>query len=772
MAHKSYAKSIDLPPEQFFRNLKNAKRFAIDIGGSLAKVSYSSDWQRRAPVVYDEPDSEGPIYNVSEKEETMVRLHFVKFETKYIESCLDFILANLIDSKEFIRDKIIKVTGGGAYKYKDLITRKLGVQVDKEDEIECLICGCNFLLKNIPDEAFVYQRHGNPDYSFQGVDQDVFPYLLVNIGSGVSLVKVESDNKFERIGGTSTGGGTFWGLGCLLTQAKSFDELLELAEAGDHRSVDMLVKDIYGGDYSNLGLQADVIASSFGKATRLDGESFRKEDIVRSLLFCISNDIGQIAYLQARLHKLTKIYFGGYFIRGHPLTMHTIAFAINYWSKGEIQALFLRHEGYLGAVGAFLKGAEEEDAEKYSWGENMAGSSGLASPKSSFTEINHQDPGFFAHGFDMLEIDRLDRPVMACPLLLDPSSYVPDTVDLMHDKDAREYWLKCFADSVDKTVALAIKSQSEEEDVEERAKKFKDKYLAKILTLSTNPCAYGSLTVRSLLDTSSQCLAEFNFPDPYSQQKQQENETALKQLPAHLTLLDSQSGKDLHLSIAKGLLAGNVFDWGAQEVRKLLEAGNFSFMDAQEKLQDRPWLIDDFDSWYKRMEQEPRYQCAAIFCDNSGADIILGVIPFARHLLSMGTQVILCANSRPTLNDVTYSELVFLVKRVADLCPQIKAAQDQGRLVVRESGQGSPCLDLRFIDEALRTEMLERGADLIILEGMGRAVHTNLHAAFACDALKVAVLKNRWLANRLGGDMFSVMFKFERSRHVISPEVT
>ena len=71
---------------------------------------------------------EGSIYNISEKEETMVRLHFVKFETKYIESCLDFILANLMDSSEFMRDKIIKVTGGGAYKYKDLITSRLGVQ--------------------------------------------------------------------------------------------------------------------------------------------------------------------------------------------------------------------------------------------------------------------------------------------------------------------------------------------------------------------------------------------------------------------------------------------------------------------------------------------------------------------------------------------------------------------------------------------------------------------------------------------------------------------
>ena len=67
---------------------------------------------------------------------------------------------------------------------------ELFYSVDKEDEICCLIKGCNFLLKNIPDEVFIYQRHGSPEYKFQGVEHDIFPYLLVNIGSGVSLVKV------------------------------------------------------------------------------------------------------------------------------------------------------------------------------------------------------------------------------------------------------------------------------------------------------------------------------------------------------------------------------------------------------------------------------------------------------------------------------------------------------------------------------------------------------------------------------------------------------
>lgn len=32
-----------------------------------------------------------------------------------------------------------------------------------------------------------------------------------------------------------------------------FDELLSMAEKGDHRNVDMLVRDIYAGDYAKLG---------------------------------------------------------------------------------------------------------------------------------------------------------------------------------------------------------------------------------------------------------------------------------------------------------------------------------------------------------------------------------------------------------------------------------------------------------------------------------------------------------------------------------------
>jgi len=88
-------------------------------------------------------------------------------------------------------------------------------------------------------------------------------------------------------------------------------DMLALADKGDNSSVDMLVGDIYGQDYQKIGLKSSTIASSFGKVFRRgeghgagptteDEEeerrrSFKSEDISRSLLYAISNNIGQIA---------------------------------------------------------------------------------------------------------------------------------------------------------------------------------------------------------------------------------------------------------------------------------------------------------------------------------------------------------------------------------------------------------------------------------------------------------------------------------------------
>lgn len=77
--------------------------------------------------------------------------------------------------------------------------------------------------------------------------------------------------------------------------------MLVLSEAGDNAAVDMLVGDIYGSDYSKIGLKSSTIASTFGKVFRKGSnregrkKQFRQEDIARSLLYAISNNIGHVA---------------------------------------------------------------------------------------------------------------------------------------------------------------------------------------------------------------------------------------------------------------------------------------------------------------------------------------------------------------------------------------------------------------------------------------------------------------------------------------------
>jgi type II pantothenate kinase len=346
---------------------------AVDIGGSLAKIVYFTSNES----VNNSSEDLGPQINKklsfsscssdSDDDQSSLgsldpmqggRLNFYKIETERIDEFIQFI-AKLI--KFYQRKVHIMATGGGSVKFYDRLKSELDVNVTKEDEMECLIVGLDFFITEIPNEVFMYTEQ-NP-MEFVNERPEIYPYLLVNIGSGVSMIKVTGPSNYTRVGGSSLGGGTLWGLLSLLTDASSYDEMLENAAQGDNTNVDMLVGDIYGTDYNKIGLKSSTIASSFGKvfnkkygcSSEQRKSNFNATDISRSLLYAISNNIGQIAYLQAKIHDLQHIYFGGSYIRGHPQTMHTLSYAINFWSEGKKRAYFLRHEGYLGAVGAFLK---------------------------------------------------------------------------------------------------------------------------------------------------------------------------------------------------------------------------------------------------------------------------------------------------------------------------------------------------------------------------------------------------------------------------------
>jgi len=704
----------------FPNQVTDVDEIAIDIGGTLAKVTYFS--KKRG--------GEGR------------RLHFHRFPTESINDFIAFV-ERIIDDADGKRISKIKATGGGAHKYFELLSDKLKVEVTREDEMGCLINGLNFLLQQVSYEVFTY--HEGQPLQFEDVktSRQMYPYMLVNIGSGVSILKVSGENQFERISGTSLGGGTLWGLLSLLTDCKDFDEMLKLSTTGDNKNVDMLVGDIYGTDYSSVGLKASTIASSFGKVFRRDfpKEKVRPQDIAKSALFMISNNIGQIAYLNAVSHNLRSIYFGGSFIRGHMDTMRTISYAINFWSKGTMKALFLRHDGYLGCLGALVKDWIRPDVkERQSFEENFVKSFSM-SPVGNLGVL-----------------DTVPEPLVPFPLLYDPASYEPDTISLQ-EPNLRNYWLSVFDRNIEVT-SKAVRNASQEEGIEDKLNKFEKAFKEMIIKLKADPGSYGQLSVRSLLNLKEQCLHEYVSLDPYKQIKEKENAIALEHLPLRLKKLDTLSPEQRLRDIIDGILAGNMFDWGAKDVMDMLIKGELDFENAGLKIV-RPGLKDNYNEFEQRFLKQTPYSRCFIFLDNSGADTILGVIPFARELLSRGTKVILAANSTPALNDVTFDEVETLFEDISKIDGLLNESIYNQNLTCVSTGSGSPCLNLLRVTE--KCANIAQEVDLVVIVGMGRAVHTNYYAKFLCDSLKLAVIKNESVANFLGGGIFDAICFFEET---------
>ena len=87
-----------------------------------------------------------------------------------------------------------------------------------------------YIHKNQHDKFFTYSK----DIGYQSLKEQHkhFPFLLVNVGTGTSIMKFISEHEFQRVSGTSIGGGLFLGLSNLLIKEKNFDEVLKMSNEG------------------------------------------------------------------------------------------------------------------------------------------------------------------------------------------------------------------------------------------------------------------------------------------------------------------------------------------------------------------------------------------------------------------------------------------------------------------------------------------------------------------------------------------------------------
>jgi type II pantothenate kinase len=345
------------------------------------------------------------------------------------------------------------------------------------------------------------------------------------------------------------------------------------------------------------------------------------------------------------------------------------------------------------------------------------------------------------------------------PLLADPARYSAHTIDMVGDPAARDYWLTVFESQLDRNERRAAQSAGDTPDARRRAAEFRAMWGRRLESIRRDPPGDESLSILLLCHLRQDCWDACGFADPFLDIKRRENDAALAHLPALLAELDALADPALRwLTAIQGVFAGNIFDLGCEKTTALYESGSIGFHDTRATHTRRPWLVDDFDALGRRLERAP-HRKAVVFVDNAGSDVVLGMLPLIRLLLQRGTEVVAASNSHPALNDITHGELVELVDRVAAFDTVIAAARRDGRLRLVGSGNRVPVIDLARISPELAEAA--SGADLLVLEGMGRALETNYHARFGCDALKLAMVKEQDVARLLGGKLYDVVCRFE-----------
>ena len=187
------------------------------------------------------------------------------------------------------------------------------------------------------------------------------PYLLVSVGTGTSMLRVEG-TRVERVGGTALGGGTTLGLGRALLGIATPDALEALAGGGERQRVDLMISDLFEDP---AAAPSAVVASAFGKLGRTNAPQTgavtepkpREEDLAAAVLGLVGDNIGLLAHAHAQATGVARIVYGGSTLQSHPRIAQTL----------ELFGLALGHEtivlprgGHAGALGALLIGADTQ----------------------------------------------------------------------------------------------------------------------------------------------------------------------------------------------------------------------------------------------------------------------------------------------------------------------------------------------------------------------------------------------------------------------------
>jgi type II pantothenate kinase len=176
-----------------------------------------------------------------------------------------------------------------------------------------------------------------------------FPHLLVSLGTGTSILRVDADGRVTRVGGTALGGGTIRGLSRLLVGTDDHAALAALAVAGNRAHVDLLVSDLYRA--GEIALGEELTAANFGRV-----ESHDPADLAHSVARLVAENVALLAGALASgigrelgLASALDVLYAGSTLRGHEALRKILAATTH---LAGAQARFLPDGELAGALGA------------------------------------------------------------------------------------------------------------------------------------------------------------------------------------------------------------------------------------------------------------------------------------------------------------------------------------------------------------------------------------------------------------------------------------
>jgi len=242
-------------------------------------------------------------------------LHLAKFSTED--------RAALLHRASASSPSLVGLTGSGAAS----IQQSLGCPATVVNEFSAWAAGARRLLAVAGDPP--------PDR-----------YLLVSLGTGTSIQLIEGASA-RRIGGTALGGGTVLGLGRLITGAKDFKQLCDLAARGSRRGVDLLLSDIYqGGD---TPLADEMTAANFGKLARDPTARAKPSDAAAGIIHLVAENVGLIVGQAASANGVQRVFLGGTTLVDNPLLATAVSGVLSAFG---CQARILPDGEFTGALGA------------------------------------------------------------------------------------------------------------------------------------------------------------------------------------------------------------------------------------------------------------------------------------------------------------------------------------------------------------------------------------------------------------------------------------